>query len=817
MAINPSVQNNFTGGLKTEFTGLNFPENACTQTENCVFTIIGDVLRREGFDFEANAIGSGIDRTNAAVNTYKWNNVGGDGLTQIIVLQVGVNIFFFRSTSATLTNPLSSTKLASTFSIYPFLSAGNTLTTTQVGQVECQFTDGNGYLFIFHPAIDTVYCTYNSINSSITPIVINLQIRDVFGIPEVGVADNLRPTVLNPEHQYNLTNQGWTTGSLWTANGKLNNNSTICVGDKIVLAITSQVNTTTVTNGSVIQFSYQAAIVGDNNGNVNITATVQGTVSSYVTPFTTVTIQVGHIDYDCHRVNAGSWSGGNFFPAPNQNISMSVVNVGFINTWFTALGNYPSNSDIWWLYKDINNAFTPASTFQNVQQNVGTAPKGTYILNAFRQLRAQVSSVPSLTDVITTVRPSTGAWFQGRIFYTGINASQQAIGDEPYYTWTENIYFSQTIISGTTQFGKCYQVNDPTSQTLFDILPTDGGVITIQGAGTIYELFPIQTGLIVRAANGVYFISGGSGVAFQANDYSVSKISNIQSISFTKAVNVQGWPMFWNEEGIYYVTVRQNSSSIRSPDINLDVKNLCLGTILSFYANIPLQSKKFARGDYNPLDYIVQFCFRSTNESSVTDRYQFDSIINFNIATQAFYPYQIATSSTSPYIHGINYVAGPGGSTSPIPIFKYITSQANPSQNNYFFTFSEERDTTFVDWNTSGFPLNYVSNFITGYKLSGKGLVKFQPTYVYVYSNNVNNTAYKIQGIWDYAINRDSHRWGVPQTINNFLNTLNFSKLFRKHKIRGKGLILQFQVLSVDGKPFDIMGWTVMDNTQERM
>ncbi len=812
MALNPSVQNNFTGGLKTEFTGLNFPENACTQTENCVFTIIGDVLRREGFDYEANAILSNINRSNSAINTYKWNNVGGDGLTQIIVLQVGVNLFFFQSTNATLTNPLSSTRLTSTFSIFPFLSSGNTFTVTQVGQVECQFTDGNGYLFVFHPAIDSLYCTFNSVNSLVTPLVINLQVRDVFGIPEPNVADNLRPTVLTPEHQYNLTNQGWTTGSVWTATGSLNGNGSPCVGNIITLTISSQVNTTSITNGSVIKFSFQAGQVGANNGNVNLTATVQGVVNTYLTPFNTITIQVSNIDYDCTKILAGSWSGGNFFAATNQSISMSLVNVGFVTAWFTALKNYPANSDIWWLYKDTTNVFSPSTTFSNVQQNVGASPKGTYILNPFNQQRSKASSIPSLTDVVTTIRPSTGAWFQGRLFFTGINASQQATGDEPYYTWTENIYFSQTIVSGTTQFGKCYQVNDPTSQTLFDILPTDGGVITIQGAGAIYELFPIQTGLIVRAANGVYFISGGSGVAFQANDYSVSKISNIQSISSTKAVNVQGWPMFWNEEGIYYVTVRQNSSSIRSPDINLDVKNLCLGTILSFYANIPLQSKKFARGDYHPLDYIVQFCFRSTNESSVTDRYQFDSIINFNIATQAFYPYQIATATNSPYIHGINYVAGPGGSTSPAPVFKYVSSQ-----NLVNFTFSEERDTNFIDWKTSGFPLNYISNFITGYKLPGKGIVKFQPTYVYIYSNNVNNTAYKIQGIWDYAISRDSHRWGVPQTINNFLNTLNFSKLFRKHKIRGKGLVLQFQILSVDGKPFDIMGWTVMDETQEKM
>jgi len=812
MALNPSVQNNFTGGLKTEFTALNFPENACTQTENCIFTIIGDVLRREGFDYEANSVLFNINRSNSAINTYKWNNVGGDGLTQIIALQVGGKIFFFKSSSATVVSPLSTQLLGSNIALINFVSQGGTFDPT----IECQFTDGNGYLFIFHPNLDTIFCTYNAVNSFVTPTIIDLKIRDVFGIPEPGVADNFRPTVLSSEHTYNLTNQGWTQGSNWSAQGNLNGNGAPCVGDIITLAISSQVNTTTVTNGNSLTFAFQAGQVGSNNGNNNFVANVTGIVNAYA--ISTVRIQVSTIDYNCKNTAPGSWSGGNFNLNTNQTITLKLTNVGFLNTWFTALSSYPSNSDIWWLYKDEHGAFVPSTTFTNVQQNIGAAPKGTYILNAFRQQRTLTSNIPGLTDVITVARPATGAWFQGRLFYTGVNASQQAAGDEPYYTWTENIYFSQTIISGTTQFGKCYQVNDPTSQTLFDILPTDGGVITIQGAGTIYELFPIQTGLIVRAANGVYFISGGSGVAFQANDYSVSKISNIQSISFTKAVNVQGWPMFWNEEGIYYVTVRQNSSSIRSPDINLDVKNICLGTILSFYANIPLQSKKFARGDYNPLDYIVQFCFRSTNESTVTDRYQFDSILNFNIATQAFYPYQISTSTNSPFIHGINYVAGPGGSTSPTPIFKYITSQfSSGTGGGSHFTFSEERDSTFVDWSTSGFPLNYVSNFITGYKLTGKGIVKFQPTYVYVYSNNGTNTSYKIQGVWDYAISRDSHRWGVPQTINNFLNTLNFSKVFRKHKIRGKGVVLQFQILSVDGKPFDIMGWTVMDETQEKM
>src|SRR5882762_6842285 len=96
-------QNNFVGGFKTEFTGLNFPENACTSTQNCVFTLVGDVVRRPGIDFELNFSSIVIGTTsNLAINTYKWNNVGGDGLTQVMVVQIGSNLYFFQATNATI-------------------------------------------------------------------------------------------------------------------------------------------------------------------------------------------------------------------------------------------------------------------------------------------------------------------------------------------------------------------------------------------------------------------------------------------------------------------------------------------------------------------------------------------------------------------------------------------------------------------------------------------------------------------------------------------------------------------------------------------
>ena len=146
--------------------------------------------------------------------------------------------------------------------------------------------------------------------------------------------------------------------------------------------------------------------------------------------------------------------------------------------------------------------------------------------------RSGVSGIAGLTSIVTTIRPRTGTWFQGRVFYAGVDASQQATGDAQYYTWTENIYFSQIITPGdNTEFGYCYEINDPTSETLFDLLPSDGGVINIQGSGSIYKLFPVVNGLLVFAANGIWFITGSQGIGFTATVYTVTKLSGVQSIS----------------------------------------------------------------------------------------------------------------------------------------------------------------------------------------------------------------------------------------------------------------------------------------------
>lgn len=773
-----SIENNFTGGLKTEFTGLNFPENACTEADNCVFSLIGEVTRREGIDFEANYALTTFAKTGKAISYYKWNNAGGDGLTQMLVVQIGDALYFYNSSAATPANPLSRQRVTSSaIAMNAFSPAG----APNPNSYECQYADGNGYLFVFHPYLEPFYCTYT--NGVVGGFPINVKIRDVTGLQEIGqgpTGDSDRPLSLTDAHLYNLGNQGWTSGGTWGA-AQLNSSGNIftyAIGSK-TFVVASGLSATLGQGVQISNLSYDDAF----GHPVIHPGVMSGTVTAY--SGTSMTVLVTALDTP------------SYVGLPFVGCAINPVNVGLITEWQTAVGNYPSNADVWWNFKDSTDTFDPATTLANVTLGSGPAPKGFYILSAFNQSRKSASTIASLTDVTTVSRPKTGTWFQGRIWYTGIDASVPASGINPYYSWTENIYFSQ-VITDVTQIGRCYETNDPTSEDLFALLPTDGGVIHIQGCGSIYKLFPIQNGMIVFAANGIWFITGSQGIGFTANDYTITKISSVRSISSTSFVNVNGLPVFWNEEGIYTIEPAQQG-------LGLTVNPITVGTILSFYNDIPTSSKRYVRGDYDSINYVIQWTYSSTPETDVDSRYTFDRILNFNTYNKAFYPFSL---EGAPDIHGVAYISNPGGTSAPEPMFKYITSTANDIYGD--FTFSDEHDTTYVDWRShDGVGVNYTSDFVTGYKLHGQALRKWQPEYIYVFSRCTVPNAYKIQGIWDYASNGNSGKFSVPQLVTNAL--ANIGMAYRRHRIRGSGLVLQLKFSSVDGQPLDIMGWTMYE------
>lgn len=484
------------------------------------------------------------------------------------------------------------------------------------------------------------------------------------------------------------------------------------------------------------------------------------------------------------------------------------------------MGNLPSNCDVWWLFKNGYDVFDHYQAVQTglmgVSRGNTLAPNGHYLLNVYNLDRGTASGLTGLTNTTSgTARTSTGAFFAGRVFYSGINAAG----------YTSKIYFTQ-IIERDDQLGNCYQQCDPTNQDLFDLLPADGGVISIPEAGTIYKLFPSTNGLLVFAYRGVWLITGSVGTGFTATDFTVSKLSSIRTVSSTSFVDVNGVPMWWNTDGIFTC---QGGNLQASPQ----VQSMSISTIQTFFNDIPNASKLTAKGYFNPLEQTVQWLFTTIEPSIIDDQYTFNSVLNYNVLTGAFYPWTIAPGD--PSIHALVVVDGLGGTaveslivdntgtqvvdnlgnsvdaysltnTSILPKTKFLTSFPISGVNN--FTWSENISATYTDWATYGTNENYTSYFITGYKIHGQAEMKFQPMYVYVYHEGLGQ-AY-IQGIWDFATSSDTGRYSSKQLLT--YDDPNYSNNHKRVKIRGQGLTLQYYIHSLPGQPFTMIGWSTFES-----
>lgn len=741
-----TVDNNFIGGLKSEFTGLNFPDNACVDTLNCIFDKTGLVENRLGLNYEEGESSLSANRGERAITLYHWKNVAQGSTVTIVVVAIGAAIHFYKSSDYTNTSGLSANKLSTVLNLQTWLSEGSD--DINEGH-ECQYTDGNGHLFIFHPNIDPIYCEYDASTETVSATPITIEIRDFEGVDD-DLEDSERPTSLSAEHEYNLFNQGW--------------------GKRV-----SGTSTTSVTIGTPPYnetFTTQADLNFFEGDRVRIygTATLNtrylvGTITSY--SGTTMIVAV------TEAVGAGTFADWTILPEPP-----------LLADWNEDFGNYPSNSDVWWTFKNSSDVFEPSTTIDDVVPS-GLASKGHAIIQAFHQDRAGVSGVAALGGLVSSggLRPRTGAWFQGRVWYSGVVEAG----------FHENVYFSQ-IVETERQYGRCYQINDPTSESKFDLLPSDGGVIRIQGAGTIHKLFPIVNGLLVFAEKGVWFITGSQGIGFTATDYSRVQVTEVNAINFTSFVNVLGYPMWWNAEGIYQIRPAQNGAGLEAVSLTND-------TIASFYDDIPLINKYFAQGYYNPTEFKVQWLYKDEPETdSVTDRYTYTHILNLDTRTGAWYPWKIANGG-SIEICGIIALGGAVAAldASPSIKFKYLSSVDNAITGIQDISFVETNDTSYLDYSS----ISYDAYAITGHRVYGKGMNKGQLGYVDIHGETGQCV---IQALWDWSNSGSSGKWSSTQLLD--FDEEHKTYQTKRVRIRGSGRSVQLKFAAVPGEPMKLIGWS---------
>ena len=512
-------ENNFSRGLITEATGLNFPENASIDNDNCRFDEDGTVRRRRALDIETPKTLTVPASTLGVVREFIWEAVGNSGTRSFLVVQFGAGISFFQEDED---GEYSSGEK----------SFGILLATYQVGsplaieEHPCSFASGNGRLFIAQRHIDPLVVEYDEEADDITVTAVTIEIRDLEGVEDnLGVEE--RPTTLSNLHDYNLQNQGW--------------------------------------NRDVLVENFKTWLVDK----IDEWAGLAGTAGR---------------------------------------------------------SDFPSNADIWWLYKNENDQYSPTFLPDRIHLGNSPAPKGHWIYPAFDLDREDKVSLSGIPGELTDIRPSHVAFYAGRVWYSGVEADK----------FTQKVYYSQ-IIEGATQFGKCYQRNDPTSEQISDLLDSDGGRVSILDMGTVVNMSVVQDSLVIFSSEGIWTISGGDGTGFKSTDFSVRKLSSVECDSPYSFLDVDGLPVWWNVEGIYGIQPNEAGNQ-------LQVNSLTDKTIKSFYQDILHDSRFYAKGAYDPLSKEIQWLYRSSAASEFADNFKYDRLLVLNTVSGAFMPWSTDTS-----------------------------------------------------------------------------------------------------------------------------------------------------------------------------
>lgn len=828
-----AVENNFVRGLITETTALKFPTDACTETYDCVFDSTGRVTRRLGIDLEPSyTLTSITSETNEVYNEYQWYAVAGDGSRTFLVQQQASTLRFFDvSTEGSVSAGLKSF----TIDLDSFLPTDSP---NDPALSPCAFAQGNGKLIVVNEFLDPFVVSYNVDDDTVSTTTVTLQFRDFTGIDD-GLTLIERPTesvatlkTNNPEHYYNLLNQGWhATDALsqWDAartdmpsnvdifqlyrasetdafdNTKVTAQSpgnTPAPRGHFILNVADISRTTAMTDegftGAVVDFN-RALIPGatgsvlnsffNNTGRAFDDGTTENAANSADSSSTNICLLgkswststplnkvVVYGSSDQGFINGANPTGLEFYLRGKTGAAPVLSNEGtLLNTTI------------------VNDTSDESAGRTMISSDQSTAWDHVWVTFFDPALVARTWYIAELSiytndPQVSYQRASAVAFFAGRAWYSGIKAENL----------NGNIYFSQ-IIERDDQYGKCYQTNDPTAEDNAQLLPTDGGVIKIPEIGNVVKLFATQNSLIVIATNGVWLISGSAGAGFDATSYQVSRLSSIGTNSGLSVVDIQGFPFWWAESDIYTAQYDPNYNSYKIVPVTTN-------TIQSFIRDIPEFSRKYIKGTYN-LDTGLAAWIYNTEDNP----YVYSNALIYDTISQAMYPW---TVSTGPEIRGVVTVSVGDGSTEPRTMLTTTLTSSGTKM-----TYSAAYQPTYTDWGSyaalTGIPADekdYTSYFITGYRVDGQAYRFFQSNYVWVYLEDEDDASCFMRGQFDFSNSGNSGKWSTSQQIYNSSMT-DRDVRHRRLKVRGKGKSLQLRFESESGKPFTIIGWVIWETS----
>lgn len=529
-----------------------------------------------------------------------------------------------------------------------------------------------------------------------------------------------------------------------------------------------------------------------------------------------------------------------------QNQSWSAARQGgagsFVDpatAFFTTYNVYPANSEVVWTGLQFQPVVGTNPPFERLYFNLyaesfgsaAPAAKGHFVIDLLDRGQSRKAAYqdnysynnsyapdPALMSVTKVDRTPDGASvtvkYAGRVFYAGFSGDVIE-GDARGPTLNNYIFFTQLIKSGE-EIGKCYSAGDPVSRDGSDIVDTDGGFVKIAEATTIYAMEVIGNDLIVLADNGVWAVSGGGDYGFTATNYKVAQLSSFGCLSPNSVILQGDAVLYWSQSGIFSVS--------RDKYNQLIATNITKATIQDLYDAIPLASKKLVTGTYDDTLKKARWVYKTgslfTNTSAT-----YELILDFDINNFCLNTIKNVPACSVEVIKPIYYKAR---------IFYLAITNALVG-NTYNFTFSEYRDTTFVDWKSvNGVGVDAKAFMLTGAQIAGDSAVYKQTPYLVMHfmktekitdTNGVplNQSSCKFRTYWDWATNdnsnkvselQEAYRYRMPYFANLPDQTYDngFEMVTTKNKVRGRGRAFALYLETSPLKDCHVTGWNLTIN-----
>ena len=518
-----------------------------------------------------------------------------------------------------------------------------------------------------------------------------------------------------------------------------------------------------------------------------------------------------------------------------------TANAGWSGTKGTAArvayGAYPPLTLPWYAGKDASGVFSKTE-WQNIFSGTSLIGNGTFILNFFNKDRSAASGIAGITTDIETSRFKSVESFAGRIFYAGLESAKN----------TGVILFSRQIET-LSELGECFQVNDPTSEDISDLLDTDGGVVRIPDAVNIQYLYAFGATLFIFAENGVWSINGVDNV-FRATEYSLRRVSYTGMLTAESFVEAEGVPFWWSKTGIHTLQFDEVSG-------NPTEQNISLPTIQTFWDDIGSNARSLVQATYDRLNKKIYWAYPNTTETNAN---KLNNFLILDIPLGAFYPWKVSDeASSTDYIMGLAVYSGYGSDELVLDVVLStgddVVQDSDDVVSTQFSDFATGdpslvlliRDgatgkltmgtfsgKSFLDWGTT----NYLSFAEAGYDFISDVVRQKNSPYIVTYMRvteegwestesgyePIRPSSLLVSSYWDFSttassVSQQAYRYKQTPIVNpgdltdfGYPDTVISSRL----KLRGRGRSVRLRFESEQGKDFLLLGYGVINAVNQR-